>query len=487
MSGPTRVARLNGSAGHQSMLHARLLLVLAFLTPTHLPALGLGDLTVSSHLDEPLVAEIRLLAVNPAELQTLQTRIAPPAEFAWEGIERTAFIARLETRADLNAAGEPVLRITSSEPLVEPKLDLLVEVENGGGRLLREVNIVLGPARPVSKRSQFERPDIGYRGSVQRLPATPVDENPEPARSLASKTYKIGGIAAPLPGEHYVTRPGDTLSGIVSRYRPGSRAAAERLTREIFDSNPDAFISGNIDLLMADTVLTIPGANGSGVEDIPGFPHPAGIEAPVVHAAPPAIAPAVPVAEVHSVVGEAVSGADPAIEGRVTATTGDPPVESPPPDTMIGVNHEVSPDARLAIMSGEGEKVEAGAYTIASSQYVANLEQTVTLARELAESRGRQVETLQTQQDRTNRVIDKQQRLIDLQAAKIADLRENLARSLATEERPFGTLMAVTVLLAVTLLVLVAAGVFLLRSANRKGTHEPANPDVAGHALTDAA
>jgi hypothetical protein len=154
---------------------------------------------------------------------------------------------------------------------------------------------------------------------------------------------------------------------------------------------------------------------------------------------------------------------------------------------MIGENREVSPDARLAIMSGEGEKVEAGAYTIASSQYVTNLEQTVTLARELAESRGHQVQTLRSQQDRTDRVIDKQQRLIDLQAAKIADLQESLARSLATEERPFGTLMAVTVLLAVTLLVLVAAGVFLLRSANHKGTPEPANPNIAGHALTDAA
>ncbi|MEA3411277.1 MAG: FimV/HubP family polar landmark protein [Pseudomonadota bacterium] len=497
MNGPTHTARHDASLNCHSISPAALTLVASLLAPATLLALGLGELSVSSRLNEPLVAEIRLLAVEPGDLETLETRIAPPSDFAWEGIGRTPFIARLETRPALNAGGEPVLRITSDEPLTEPTLDLLVEVEGTGGRLLREVNISVGPAPPPSivgdqPRVSGERP----RSPVKHPPAAVITGESVPAGPPYPVRHNVVVPAAPpLTGTHYLARPGDTLFGIASRYRPGSRDAVEQLTLEIFESNPDAFINGNIDLLMADAVLRIPVPGELTPEDVREPPFPPALLSPAAVVAPPAptadSTPDLPVSENPVAVeetpapAEVVSTAEPAAEGSADA----PLLNTRQPDPDIGEEGETSPDARLAIMSREGEKVEAGAYTIASSQYVANLEQTVSLARELAESRGRQVETLQAQQGRMDGVIDKQQRLIDLQAGKIAELQDGLAkaRTAAAGERPFGTLLTIIVLLTITLVVLLATGIYLLRGERQRHVTEQADPDITRQVFTNAA
>jgi len=495
MNGPTHAAKHRASLSCHSNSPAALTLVACLLAPATLLALGLGELSVSSRLNEPLVAEIRLLAVEPGGLETLETRIAPPSDFAWEGIERTPFIARLETRPALNAAGEPVLRITSDEPLTEPTLDLLVEVGGTGGRLLREVNISVGPAPPSIVGDQSRVSGKRPRSSVKHPPVAVKVGESGPAGPIYPVRHNILPASPPLTGTRYVARPGDTLFGIANRYRPGSRAAAEQLTLEIFESNPDAFIDGNIDLLMADAVLRIPIPGELTPEGVREPTFPPELLSPAATVAPPALTadstPDLPVSENPVAVEETSAPAEVASTAELPAegSADAPLLNTRQSDLDIGEEGETSPDARLAIMSGEGEKVEAGAYTIASSQYVANLEQTVSLARELAESRGRQVETLQAQQGRMDGVIDKQQRLIDLQAGKIAELQDSLARArtAAVGERPFGTLLTIIVLLTITLVVLVAVGIYLLRGVRQRHVTEPADPDITRQVFTNAA
>ena len=55
-------------------------------------AVGLGDLTVRSALNAPLVAEINLLAVDPSEINTLLVSLASDSDFRLAGIERLSLI-----------------------------------------------------------------------------------------------------------------------------------------------------------------------------------------------------------------------------------------------------------------------------------------------------------------------------------------------------------------------------------------------------------
>ncbi|HLU05988.1 MAG TPA: hypothetical protein VKZ91_05475, partial [Woeseiaceae bacterium] len=71
-----------------SLRHNRGWLVLGLLLASDVWALGLGDIRLSSALNEPLRAEIQLLSATPDELSNLKVELAPAATFERYGIDR---------------------------------------------------------------------------------------------------------------------------------------------------------------------------------------------------------------------------------------------------------------------------------------------------------------------------------------------------------------------------------------------------------------
>src|SRR3546814_2526398 len=90
-------------------------------------ALDLGQVQVKSTLGQPLLAEIPLHPDSPEELQNLTVQLASSEEFARAGIVggRTSIPLNFSV-ANANT-GHPVIRITSSSPVDDPFLDLLIE------------------------------------------------------------------------------------------------------------------------------------------------------------------------------------------------------------------------------------------------------------------------------------------------------------------------------------------------------------------------
>ncbi|RON11468.1 peptidoglycan-binding protein LysM [Pseudomonas brassicacearum] len=137
------------------------------------PALGLGDITLHSALNQPLNAEIAL--VDPGDLGEgeLSVSLATAEEFARAGVERVFFLNDLRFTAVLRG-DRSVIRVVSSKPVNEPFLNFLVQVNQPNGRLLREFTLLIDP--PGS-------PGIVPASSVEPAPAI----SPQPTAVMPAK------------------------------------------------------------------------------------------------------------------------------------------------------------------------------------------------------------------------------------------------------------------------------------------------------------
>ena len=81
-------------------------------------AVGLGDLTVRSPLDAPLVAEINLLAVDPSEIDTLRVSLASDSDFRRAGIERDSVLDEIMFRPSIRNDGSAMVEVASQIPSV---------------------------------------------------------------------------------------------------------------------------------------------------------------------------------------------------------------------------------------------------------------------------------------------------------------------------------------------------------------------------------
>jgi pilus assembly protein FimV len=197
-------------------------------------ALGLGELTLKSTLNQPLVAEIELLDVKDLTAAEVVPSLASPEDFAKAGVDRQAFLNDLSFTPVLNANGKSVLRVTSSQPLSEPMVKFLVQVMWPNGRLLRDYSVLLDP-------SKF---------------------SPQTAEAAAQSAAQAPAVAAPVTGAgkpaQYTTSARDTLWEIAAKARNGGSVQQTMLAIQAL--NPDAFIDGNINRLKTGQVLRLPDA-----------------------------------------------------------------------------------------------------------------------------------------------------------------------------------------------------------------------------------
>src|SRR5882672_1485066 len=89
---------------------------------------GLGKLTVLSHLGEPLRAEIDVVAPEKRELETLTVRLGSPDAYLQSNLPYPPSSLGLRMAIDHRPNGEPYIKVTSAQPVPEPFVDLLMEL-----------------------------------------------------------------------------------------------------------------------------------------------------------------------------------------------------------------------------------------------------------------------------------------------------------------------------------------------------------------------
>lgn len=208
-------------------------------------AAGLGAINVLSGLGQPLRAEIELQA-TAQELQSLSARVAPPDAFRQTGVTYSPFMTGLQFSVETRG-NRSVVRVTGDRPVNEPFMEMLVELNWAGGRLLREYTFLLDPV-------QLTRPPVA---------AAPV-EAPRPAAPASRPAAAAPRDAAPS-GEYRVRR-GDTLRAIAGTHRQPN-VTLDQMLVALLRQNPQAFDDGNMNRLRAGAIMTIPDqATASAVE-----------------------------------------------------------------------------------------------------------------------------------------------------------------------------------------------------------------------------
>ena len=126
----------------------RLAFVLAVLmcwVPVQVFALGLGNIEMRSALNQALDARIELLRARAGELKDLSITLASADTFKRAGMDRPAFLTQLRFEVITNPSGAPYIQVKSAQPITEPFLNFLIEVNWPNGRLLREFTVLVDP------------------------------------------------------------------------------------------------------------------------------------------------------------------------------------------------------------------------------------------------------------------------------------------------------------------------------------------------------
>jgi len=223
----------------------RVLVSAMLLAPASAMSLGLGEIRLSSSLNEPLSAEIDLVAATPEELAALQAELASPEVFQRYGLDRPAYLSSIEFRVGRGQDGRNVLLVRSRDAISEPFVSFLVDVNWARGRLLREYTVLLDPPvlaapaerAPAPVAAPTTMPSAGQPATTPAAPEAPVD-------SAGS----------------YTVQSGDTLYAIAGSLTGGDRQATQRLMVGLFRANPEAF-RDNMNVMRAGAILRVPGAS----------------------------------------------------------------------------------------------------------------------------------------------------------------------------------------------------------------------------------
>ncbi len=225
-------------------------------------AAGLGRLSVMSALGQPFVAEIELFAADKAELDSLSASIASDQAFRDARIDFAPVLSSLRFTVEKKPDGRAVLKVTSSRPVTDPFIDMLVELSWASGRLVREYTLLLdppgmttpqtvAPVAVVPAQTPVARPAPASAPQVTTASSTPK----APPPTVASKPTPVPQAAAP---DRVTVKRGDTLSSIASRVRPEG-VSLEQTLLGLYRENTQAF-DGNVNRLKAGKTLNVPSA-----------------------------------------------------------------------------------------------------------------------------------------------------------------------------------------------------------------------------------
>jgi pilus assembly protein FimV len=273
-------------AFHLKTLSAAVVSALLF---SNANAAGLGKLTVLSALGQPLHAEIELTSVSKDDDGALVPKLASPEAFAQAKVEFNPALFSLRFALE-QRAGHQYIRITSSQPINEPFVDMLLQLNGPDGQLVREYTFLLDPPDLRNSQSAQVAPTVLPPAALARrepAPNTNAAPNANGPASSAAPAQKATQPAAPKQSasvseppqnaksrqhvaetapaankeaaEEYKVKSGDSLSKIAGQVKPDGISLDQMLVA-LYRANPDAFAGKNMNRLRTGQILSVPDA-----------------------------------------------------------------------------------------------------------------------------------------------------------------------------------------------------------------------------------
>jgi pilus assembly protein FimV len=123
-------------------------------------AAGLGGINVTSSLGQPLRAEIEVTSVDKTDKSTLRAKLASADAYKSAGIDYPYSLPKLKFQIDDRENGDSFIKVTSLQPVNDPFVTLMVELNWSSGKLLREYTFLLDPVdyKPLQPKTEEVKP-----------------------------------------------------------------------------------------------------------------------------------------------------------------------------------------------------------------------------------------------------------------------------------------------------------------------------------------
>lgn len=227
--------------------------------------MGLGDIKVSSYLDQPFSADIELIDVGNTPLSGIKVNLASPEEFERVGLERAYALSLLNFSVEKHANGKAFIRVSSIERITDPFMQLLIDLAWAEGQVYRSYTVLLDPPNyklsivkhQLNNIVNRQRDDASSSGSATQDQTT--YSQVERAPSSTSIESQRGTTYGP-------TLTNETIWQIAQHYKT-SDISLQQIILAIVGTNPQAFTEGNLNGLKDASRLQIPA--GSVISKVP--------------------------------------------------------------------------------------------------------------------------------------------------------------------------------------------------------------------------
>lgn len=239
----------------------------------HAKALGLGEITVESALNQPFLARIELLQLGGVRPEQISVQLASESDFARFSIDRENHLQSI--RFNVVAAGNsPYVKLSSIDAVREPYLNFVLETSWPSGRLLSEHTVLLdlpafasnASAPAVRQPEQTMRPSAGESSSSNQSITQHSSASTPASTARFAAQEPATNEPAEQPTEQDVTAnddvvmvdANDTLWNIALEVRPDSSVTVQQTMLALLRMNSGAFIADNINMVRRGQVLRIP-------------------------------------------------------------------------------------------------------------------------------------------------------------------------------------------------------------------------------------
>jgi pilus assembly protein FimV len=240
----------------------KLLLLIVLLFPLIGQALQLGKIVVTSSQGQPLNAEIEIMMAAGEDSSKLQTSLASKENYESQGIERLPIHNNISVELKKNERGLTVLKLKSTQPVPDPFLDLLIQVDSAKGRNYREYTVLLDPPEtPIIQQEKImavDKTDLTLMNDKKD-----TKESIEKNKAVIEKEVKSSpktlekNKSSDFSAKSITVKPADTIYKIARENKiPG--ITTEQMVIGIFNLNELAFTNKNINGLEVGQNIILP-------------------------------------------------------------------------------------------------------------------------------------------------------------------------------------------------------------------------------------
>jgi len=245
-------------------------LAAVFLHAGNVFAVGLGDLTVNSSLNEPLDATIQLVGLDGLGEDQIEVGLGSPDDFERANVARVGLIDDIDLEVDVIDRESGLVHLSSDQPVREPFLNMVISMRWPNGRLMRDYTALIDLPVFISDEPTAAPVNVPESSEPAPAPQQPrsqilVDNDPPdnvvpPALSStpSPESSPTPQTSAATDDDEVVVAAGDNLYNIAVSNRPADNVSVGQTMLAIQRANPDAFIDGDINRIRVGSVLRMP-------------------------------------------------------------------------------------------------------------------------------------------------------------------------------------------------------------------------------------